>query len=330
MARQSILSYFPRHLTPRDVQRDPLLALEEHWDRANVFVVNLPVSSGKSAIAMTLINWQRHGKVITPTKLLVNQYQDEYPYIHVMRGKNEYYCQSLGKKLSERTKKEGDLCHTRLNCSGCEKYKKDLYQSQNSPFVLSNYFVYLAYGLTSSAETLIVDEAHNLISTLQEMHAKKIWHKDLQYPPGLETREQIRDFFNNIPKDYYSNLFKRGHGKKKRGVANPIEFKLYDKIQKFKTELNSERPKYMFEMGTDKYRGEELDCIKMLPLDIRTEPEILWSSTKKMVLLSATLSRKDIEQLGIADKKIQYIEADSPIRAELRPVIVPDASLICL
>ena len=46
-AKSEIMKHFPRNLKPREVQTNALSALEEHWPKATVFVINLPVASGK-------------------------------------------------------------------------------------------------------------------------------------------------------------------------------------------------------------------------------------------------------------------------------------------
>ena len=314
--KKPIMSYFPKKLAPRDVQTYTLQELEKQWDSANIFVVNLPVASGKSAIAMTLAHWARKASIITPTKLLVQQYKDEYPHIQVLRAKSDYYCDTFRCRLNKRPqqKKLGKLCKKEIGCQGCNQYREDLRRARVMPHLLSNYYIYLAHTLYR--DTLIIDEAHTLIDILKQMAAKKIWRFQYNWPAWVKTRAQLKDWVNSLPPEQFNR-----HGKASGETAFGVTQK---NLLFLKSELNSYRPRYLIDISVEKYRDEEHECIKMVPLDISDAPPIMWpSQVKKIVLLSATISRKDIEQLGLFDKKIQYIQADSPIQAERRPVIVP-------
>ncbi len=311
----SILSYFPRQFKPRDVQRYALEALEQQWNKANIFVVNLPVASGKSAIAMTLAAWHKQASIITPSKLLVDQYAKEFKRVHILRAKNDYYCSTFKCTIDKRpqSKKTGKLCKKTMGCSGCQLYLSDLRKAHVMPYLLSNYHIYLAHKLYR--DLLIVDEAHSLIDTLKSLSAKKLWQFKYKFPDSIKTRQDIKDWVNNLPNSAF-NYHYTANGEQK--------FVPQESLQFLKEEINSYRPTFLIYVDTDKYRGEEHKYIKMEPLDISDETPIMWpSSVRKMVFLSATLSRKDIEQLGLSDKRIQYIQADSPIAAERRPVYIP-------
>ena len=309
-----ILEFFPRKLDPRPVQANALKELERLWDSANIFVINLPVASGKSAIAMTIAHWQKKCSIITPTKLLVDQYKNEYNHVHVLRAKSDYWCSTFKCPVSKRpkSKKLGATCKKDLGCSGCQSYLKDLRQARVMPYLLSNYYIYLAHRLYR--DTLVVDEAHNMIDVLKNMAAKRFWQFKHQFPSNLKTREDIKHWVNNLPDSAFHYHFKQS-GDRTWTDQVGLEF--------LRAEINSYRPRYLITMEQEDYRGEKHTCIKMTPLDISDAPPVMWpSEVKKIVLLSATISRKDIEQLGLAGKKVQYIQADSPIQAERRPVVL--------
>ncbi len=304
---KDIMSSFPKRLRPREVQESALRKLEETWSGADVFVVNLPVAAGKSAIAMTIAHWAKKASIITPTKMLVQQYKNEYPAVHVLRAKGDYYCSTFKCQVSKRPaiKNKPKTCHAELECKGCTDYLQDLRKSRVMPYVLSNYYIYMAHSLYR--DVLIVDEAHNLVPMLQKLAAKKLWHHKYGYPTYAKTREQLIAWVNSPSNGW-----------------NSTEDILY---HKFKQELLGPRPSFLIENGLDLYHGEEQECLRMIPLDIREEPPFLWpSQVKKIVLLSATISRKDIEQLGMSGRKVQYIQSSSPIEAERRPIVVPAES----
>lgn len=311
----SIMDFFPNKLKPRDVQKNALLMLEEKWDKANIFVVNLPVASGKSAIAMTLAHWKKHASIITPTKLLVNQYHEEYKYVHVLRAKSDYWCDVFKCSVSKRpqSKKTGKLCKKDMGCGGCASYLRDLRKARVMPYLLSNYYIYLSHKLYR--DTLIVDEAHTLIDMLKKMSTKKYWQFKYKFPSSVKTRDDVKKWVNELPLERFNYHF-TASGERTWAQQDGLEF--------LKEELNSYRPRYLINVTESNYHGENYPCLELTPLDISKEPPLMWpSQVQKMVFLSATISRKDIEQLGLSDKRIQYIQADSPILAERRPVVVP-------
>lgn len=314
----SILDYFPKKLIPRDVQKNALLAIEKTFNNADVLVVNLPVASGKSAIAMTIAHWKKKASIITPTKLLVEQYKNEYKHIQVLKAKNDYFCDTHHCTLNKRPKGKDipKLCPKHINCRGCNEYRSDLRKARVMPYLLSNYYIYLAHNLYR--DTLIIDEAHTLIDMLKQMAAKKIWHFQYKWPSWVKTREDVKKWVNSLPPEAFNR-----NGK----ASGETSFGVVQKNLLFlKEEVNSYRPRYLIEVTKEKYREDECECIKMVPLDISDAPPIMWpDKVKKIILMSATISRKDIEQLGLFNKKIQYIQADSPIQAERRPVRIPKA-----
>ena len=292
----NILAKFPKHLKPRDVQKDALIQYEESKGLADVTVIRLPVASGKSAIAMTIAKHEKQASVIVPTNLLVDQYLKEFGgYLHNLKAKKDYYCSTYKCSVKERpqTKESGKLCPDSAPCKGCFNYRKDLKKARVMPINLANYYIYMTHRLHQP--TLIVDEAHKLIPMLQSMAARRVWQHQIGYPGTITTREQFRDWANNHP-----------------NVEIP---------EKIRDDLNSRRPKFLFSRTSAPLRGVDRDCIEMLPLDLRDEPPFLWpAKVKRIVLMSATISRKDIEQLGLSGRKVVYIDADSPISSENRPV----------
>lgn len=306
----SILKSFPKHLKPRDVQRDTLLALEKQYNSGDIFVLNLPTASGKSAIALTISHWLKKAAVITPTKLLVDQYKNEYPYLHLLRSKADYYCSIFDCPVDRRPKsrKLGNLCKKSTGCEGCIKYLEDLRKARVLPYILANYHIYLAHKLYR--DTVICDEAHLLVPMIKNFASKKLWHFKFRFPTNMVSRADFKKWTND----------------------NYNRYKTDDNFLALYNELNSDGPiKYLIRVGYDMWAKtklpEEHPVIFMEPLDISNSPAVQFmfpqGKVKKIVLMSATISRKDIEQLGLSGKKIVYIDANSVIPAQNRPIIVP-------
>ena len=298
-ANCDILEFFPKSKQPRPIQIDTLRKIEEVWKDSDVIVVNLPVATGKSYIAMTIAKWLAskdiHSRILTPTNILVDQYIKDFPRLHTVYKKSTYVCEPETPLSSEMScekahKKRGRTCD---NCPYVKAKKK----GYKVPYGVYNYYTYYAHKYFE--ECMIVDEAHNLISTIQAMAADKIWCFQYGIPPSIKTYRGLLDWIERHPS-------------------------LDDdaKLQKLHKELVSGQTSFLVQRTIDLYHKEYKECLKLLPVDIRNAPPFLWPipEVSKLILLSATIGFKDVESLGLDKRKVTFIHADSPIPIERRPV----------
>lgn len=303
-----ILDYFPRHLTPREGQIHALRQVQENWDRSDVIVINLPVAAGKTAISITIAKWaykEKHlrSRVITPTNVLVEQYKADFPGIHVMHGQAGYTCDDMknGDEPAPSCKDVKQSCDS--FCGSQCKYMKAKRQAFAMPYSIQNNYVYIANKLY--APVLISDEAHNLVDAIRSMAGVVVWKHLIGYPDNVRTYGQLLGWAQDA-------LVREVSPTKKTLLAKLIN------------ELMSGKSRYLIHRTTDMYRGQERDCIKLLPIDIRDQPPIFWPKGKvnKIILMSATIGRKDIEQLGLDRKRVLFIDTPSPIPPERRPLLL--------
>jgi len=299
----SILDYFPKHLAPRQEQRDALLKLEEMWDEFDVFVLNLPVSVGKSAIAITISNWLKGRSVIlTPSNILVEQYLKDYPQLHTIKRKDQYSCHSLMDQASC-----ADFSATKkFTCKNCP-YKLAVAKKDFVKTSVANYYTYLAYKMFR--ETLIIDEAHQLRGMVTDQMSTKLWKFKYKYPYSLRSYDDLKKWVDRHP-----SLLK-------------------DKtLQLLKQELNQPTPRYLVEKGTDYYRGRQEEALLVKPIDTSAYSGLLWPTSKvrKLVLMSATISNVDIHQLGLAKRRVITINSGSPIPPAQRPVFFDEETALQL
>jgi ATP-dependent DNA helicase DinG len=78
----------------RDQQKVVLEKLKANWDNYRYFILELPVGSGKSGIAVNICNSNTNAFLITATKQLQDQYKDEFKREHLVsiKGKANYQC----------------------------------------------------------------------------------------------------------------------------------------------------------------------------------------------------------------------------------------------
>jgi len=251
---------------PRLAQRDILLAVEQHWDQCSVFVIQAAVALGKSFIAYTISKWVEREKklttaITTPTNILVDQYEDSFSDLVSLRKSSAYGTKTAFGVAQERAKR--------------------------APVSLSTYYAYAANKLWK--DVLIGDEAHSIISMIQDRWAGRLWQRDWWYPDELNT---IGD------------------------VVRWMESKDNSKLNKLRKEIVEDRT-YTLQYVDEFWRGEKQPCIKLIPLSVRDRRPWLWGNKKvrKIVLMSATINAQDVYELGLDKRRVVYIEADSPIPA---------------
>lgn len=290
MTQLSILDYFSG--IPREVQRDTLLEVEKEWANYDVFALVLPTGSGKSRVAMAISDWQQNVDIITPTNVLLKQYVNDFPDMPFLQKKDMYTCC---------IKSQGA---THKNC----QHERAKFQVMHNSNALMNYYMYLATLNQGRmpAPTLIVDECHNLIPMIQDLNAKEMWQKKTKYPDWVHD----------------STSFLRWATNSKSISTNTADEKaFYDEII---TQLTSHKPKYIFErtkLWWLRTKPPQLrDAIRWRPVDIRTPETTILRRGTKLILLSATFGRKDIESLGLDKRRVLLVQGKSPIPAESRPI----------
>lgn len=317
MTGMSIHSYFP-YDTPREVQTEVLERIQKNWDRYEVFVIVAPTSTGKTSLAITLAGWTGRGtRIITPNNLLVDQYTDEFPTLPSLRGKGTYSCH--GSKTTQYTCANFPF---RKSCRDCV-YQQAAKTYETAPDTVTNYHMHSMLlkksTWTYSRSLLIIDEAHNILPFLQDEHALRLWkHKDgfpFERDVGpTSDPERIRAWL--------ARLGARGNETAKTLLRD----------------MASENPRFVLTEEDGEWRGgglipwsgermtrgepEYLPQLVAKPIDVRNYPETIWPRgvTPKVVLMSATIGRKDIEAMGLDRRKVVYLECRSPIPAERRPV----------
>jgi Rad3-related DNA helicase len=295
----TILKYFPNGSFPREYQAEALLEIEKHWQGTDVFVLNMPTGTGKTYTGATIAMWNQSTSIITPTNLLVSQYVQEVPSLNKLYKAEKYDCDLDPKHTTCADTKKA----CKKYCKGCP-YLRDLRTAQwvqNKPGVY-NYYMYMANELFR--KTLVADEAHGLIKTIQDLAGERYWQHDLKYPGSIRTRSDIIHWLQDTGKhESYPELY---------------------------SELLSTQPKFVIELGWDLYNGkgtrkgepERRPLIRMHPVDISNAPKYFWpGKVRKLVFMSATINYKDIQALGLDKRIVRYINVKSPIEPFRRRVI---------
>lgn len=306
----SIMEHFPKELTPRPGQVSTLQAIEAGWQTHDVFVVDAPVAAGKSAVAVTIARWvssqwKQRTLLTTPNNMLVEQYLRDYPRLATLKGKDLYRCQESNAHQTITCKERA--ARVGACCKGTCKYTADNRKVRVVPYAVVNNWVYLAHKLYP--DVLIADEAHNLLGMLRDLNAKTLWQHEYHYPSNIRSYSDLLDWVTE------ERAHREGDG---RGPDKKLDVLHQD--------LVSGTSRYLVEQAVVPMRGRDRACLKLLPIDTRDSPPLLWPSgrVRKVVLLSATLGSKDLEQLGLGRRRCLTIETASPIHPNRRPVTVSE------
>ena len=268
-----VADIFPYEV-PTAPQKELIEQLIRDYNKYDIFLINAPVAFGKSGVAKAIMNLANyHGddaNWIVPNNALVKQSTDEFglPTIH---KKSAY------------------------DKPAAHKEAKEIVSS--SPQSVMNYYTLLANK--TYKHTLIIDEAHSIISMLQDMEGAKYWETDKDFPTHLHTASDALIW-----------------------MASRQEWDA--KAEKMVKSMKRHPLQYTISYEWGELRGKHKRCLRVYPLSPKNNRPILWppSKTKKIFLLSATTSESDIIELGLDDRRVKVYEAASSIPPERRPAIV--------
>lgn len=294
---ERLIECFP-YETPRSSQDEAFKKIAEHWDNTEVFVISAAVGTGKTGMAKTiqtyLIEEKSSCAYLVPNNSLRTQAIEEFPQLRTVKKKSEYWLDKY-----KMTQEEFCRRHYAYGPKGAQYFKDLAHVKTKKCHLVANYFTYMAHKLYK--KNVVIDEAHKLLETLRGLHYDKLWRHQHNYPNGLDTIGALLAW-----------------------LETQKESKV---ITKLKKELKSASPSTVINYTEKPYRGEMRECIELLPLSVKGHKEIFWRrDTEKIFLMSATISKKDIEYLGLADKRVTYIDLNSDIPKANRPIVPLDVA----
>lgn len=172
---------------PRKEQKEALSFIESEYQKNKLnkfFLLNLPVGSGKSHLALMIADWYKKNvnrmarvDIITNSKILQDQYSGEYESICDLKGKENYECQSYSCSCAQGSE------FNRLNKTSCEScpYSNARESYISGGISLTNFYLYILYAMynpklmeSRDARVLIVDEAHEFDDVMSDFVSIKI------------------------------------------------------------------------------------------------------------------------------------------------------------
>jgi hypothetical protein len=266
-----ILSHFKG--IPRPQQLEALLELQARWREADVFVVRAPVACGKSRMAACLTAWTGQGGIVTPTNNLVAQYGHDFPDLAQIGHRASY--------------------------TKADEWAAAKREFAQAPRFVANYFTYLAHR--NYRPTMVFDEAHRLVPTLQDQEAIRLWDHAYPIPSWVATTTDLLAWCQQFPKD--------------------------GKLVKLAARLATHPDTFSLDVSWGVWRGRTERVWTLRPLTPRLNRPLLWpSKVRKLVLMSATIYPDDLYDLGLETRRVAYISVGSPIPPAQRPVLYSPAA----
>ena len=129
---------------PRKEQQDCINFIDSEYQKnkeSKFFLLNLPVGSGKSHLALMISDWYLKNinggskiDIITNSKILQDQYSNTYGSINDLKGKENYACSEYGCSCAQGAE------FNRLNKTSCDDCRPCLSDWPESPHACSKRF----------------------------------------------------------------------------------------------------------------------------------------------------------------------------------------------
>jgi ATP-dependent DNA helicase DinG len=225
---EDIISFFPLD-KPRETQKKVIEKIDEAFKNGKrIVILEAPVGSGKSAIAMTFARAYESSHIITPRKSLQDQYYEDFEDdIVLMKGRNSYPCtydhypQSYIKICKEvangmvKPPARGEPSCADGPCNGnpdvwkmCVEdngpcpYSIAIETAQKHHTIVHNIHSFIFQtkfsGKFDQRNMMIIDEAHEIEGVIREFISKKITVKTpvrTEDTPSYDTIEEWSDWF---------------------------------------------------------------------------------------------------------------------------------------
>lgn len=303
---------------PRPSQLEALPEIEEALKSSDVVVIDAPVAAGKSKIAEAIARWSSSAEgglgsagIGVPSNALLDQYQRgmSSPGWTYLRRRDTYECHTrnagLPMSCQERKERIGGFCKShsgnRWSEDSCPWVRTlAAVRGKRTKFV-TNWHGWMAHSLAPAVS--IQDEAHGLVDFLTELGARKLWRSKWHWPVSIRDIGDIEEWVDSLPSK---------------------DFELDATLAQLRSVLSGDEPSTKLSWGEGEFFGKPSEYIALAPMNGSKAPPVLWpnNKTQKIVLMSATISEYDLEDMGLSEKRIGWVKMRSEIPEENRPFIL--------
>lgn len=319
-------------------------------------MINAPTGVGKTAIAMGISRLVGRTLYLTRTKPLQTQLMNDFESMGLkeLKGQNNYPC--LYFEDEQRKVLPGcdeGPCHAGIECElrdrGC-KYYDAIRIAAKSDLVVENYTHWMTLnrfsepGILGAFDCLIMDEAHEASDALADFVKVHLDRKDCLKLLGVDLPfdATMEEWVEWAMEEGLPRVRARMEAAKATTAMYAQGISIVQALAKIEgaiTDLTRARSwkrtdaadPAVWTPGTsnDWIVEEDTDKVTFQPVWASGYAEdYLFSWIPKVILISATVTRRDAAYLGINTYKLKYLEYPSPFDQNNRPVyIVPTVSM---
>jgi len=282
---------------------------------------------------------------LTADKNLQKQIYDDFETMGVVdvRGQNNYPCIAVdpGERLARFRRHRGYVgcddgpCHVGVSCQyapdsrdrgqirpDCKYYGRD-WDARRASFISTNDAFWLSqrgYGQgLGEFDLLICDEAHAIADQLESFLTFEITAEDAQYAKTIlvdsDEIQNWRDWANHHKAKLASRI-------EQREQMPPQDLDGAHDLRRMKTTLGKLERLVEIDPLDWIVEREGSKRAKFTPIKVsKYAEEFLFQGIKKVILMSATLTRKTLQLLGIDPSQAEIMEFKSSFPVARRPVI---------
>jgi Rad3-related DNA helicase len=346
--------YFPLKMKPRKQQLESLEFIRKsiNTGKKNI-LLNMPTGSGKSYLIIMFINWYKNFidneskfDILTNSKILQNQYVNDFPFIKNLKGTSNYYCEYHKTNCSEG--KEINKILKRI-CTDCpyDYAKRQWLDSDISitNFALFNSFLLFTENIEKrNSNVLIIDEAHDYESVLCDFISTKlnrntfkkcgftqtIQDRFLKQLKKIKSNDKFIEFINvdllfgiekikeNLEKQISkeSEKFTKSIKRKQLAYCRKLIEKLNNLIEKYDENIDN----WSLDITYDKNQDIELNLQPIWGYPFLNE--LLWNKYDHVIFLSGTILDKNMFSYinGLDEKLTAYKDMSSTFELKNRPL----------
>lgn len=336
--KNNILDYFPMD-TPRKTQVEVLKRIEAGFEAGvRYIIVEAPVGSGKSPIAITAARRYGASHLLTPRKNLQDQYfEDFHQHISLMKGRGAYPCvysdasqySNIVSEISRGGTPSPSITGVSVAEGPCSSGNKKIYEEccarHECPYsvainvamgenhVVHNVhgFIFQAYmhGRFAKRGLVVVDECHNLEDICREFSSREIRVRGLA---GEDFTIPDFRFVDDYQEFFMQDKFMPRRKEDRESYILTVESLMKSGMRDFVVDYKND----------DFFRKTD---IKFIPKSVAHVPEsLIFQFGERILLMSGTIYDKDdfCRSLGISTEESLFIRISSTFPPARRPIVM--------
>lgn len=351
-----ILSFFPLE-KPRANQKAVLLEVDKAFQEGKKFIIlEAPVGSGKSSVAMTFARKFQDSHILTPQKSLQNQYYEDFEDDSVlMKGRNAYPCtrgknkriylkviSDIHKGQVRQPGRDEDNCATApcrnseavfnlcVQAQGMCPYTAAIETAQKHHTVIHNIHSFIFqtnFGEKfEKRKLLVVDEAHLIEGIIRDFITKKVTLRGLVESIDTPNEQSIEAWCDFFEQERFLPPLTASEKAMKEVDENYVteQDKYLEQILAFR-----EKADYYGEAFTVKripnYVGER--CVnttfEFIPHSVGNAPtNLIFQYGEHVLLMSGTIYDKNMfcKSIGVKPDDAYFIRVPSTFPVKTRPI----------